>query len=61
MKNAVATLQMISAMIVAIAVSVSPGLLMKTTPTMTLTAALRISSRSGWGAFGHRQEGQRDR
>jgi len=48
-------------MVVAIAVSVSPSVLMKTTPAMTLTAALRISSRPGSGAFGHRQNGQRDR
>ena len=61
MKNAVATFQTISAMVVAIAASVSPSMLMKTTPAMTLTAALRISSRSGCGAFGHRQDGQRDR
>jgi hypothetical protein len=61
MKNAVATFQTISAMVVAIAASVSPSVLIKTTPAMTLTAALRIGSRFGCGAFGHRQDGQRDR
>jgi len=44
MKNAVATFQTISAMVVAIAASVSPSMLMKTTPAMTLTAALRSAA-----------------
>jgi hypothetical protein len=61
MKNAVATFQTISAIVVAIAAFVSPSMLMKTTLAMTLTAELRISRRSGCGAFGHRQDGQRDR
>jgi len=61
MKNAVATFQTISAMVVAIAAPVSPSMLMTTTPAMTLTAELRISRRSGCSAFGHRQDGQRAR
>jgi hypothetical protein len=43
MKNAVATFQTISVMVVAIAAPVSPIVLMKTMAKM-LTAALRISS-----------------
>src|SRR5882672_8968136 len=43
MKNAVATLQTISMMVVAIAAPVSPSMLMKKTLATTLTAALRIS------------------
>ncbi len=43
MKNAVATFQTISTMVVAIAAPVSPSMLMKKTLATTLTAALRIS------------------
>ncbi len=59
MKNAIATFQTISAMVVAIAAPVSPGMLMKTTLAMTLTAALR-DQQVGCGVFmfGHRHDGQ---